>query len=234
MFFLPPPRLRPRITSRSSDQFYCTVDPADTNIVSSNQDGVKRYNTKQSRRLPHWAWYIIAKSLGIKLHPADKPYLGTVLHALTVGLAILYVLMFTWYTVFDIVSRYTKSTVLTGLVAIIIVIYWSSLGVYGNRLAAKLFASETFLSSVRMHSRTLFKISAVGIMTIVAVLALGLNNYEAVVRYSGQHCRNVSVSYAVCTTMVVARCSYSLVCMLWNVLVGLVLLSVCRTHTIGT
>lgn len=225
-------RLRLRSTSNVSDIFYGTTDPTDQ-TAHAEHDGIKRFNTKQSRRLPHWVWYIIAKLLGIKQHPTDKPYLGRVLHALTIGLAALYVVTFAWYTVYDIMSEYTKSTVLTGLVSIIVVIYWSSLGVYGNRLAAKLFACETFVSSVRMHSRTLFKISAVGILALVGLLALGLNNYEAVTKYTGNHCNNVSVSSAVCVTMMVARCSYSGVCFLWNILVGVVLLSVCRTHTIG-
>lgn len=40
-------------------------------------------HSQQSRRLPYWLWLIIAKSLGIKLHPLDKPILATVLYTLT-------------------------------------------------------------------------------------------------------------------------------------------------------
>ena len=39
--------------------------------------------TKQSKKMPYWLWYIIAKSLGIKLHPRDKPLLAIILHAIT-------------------------------------------------------------------------------------------------------------------------------------------------------
>ena len=41
--------------------------------------------TKQSKRLPVWLWRIIAKCLGIKLHPGEKPILSSVLHVFTMG-----------------------------------------------------------------------------------------------------------------------------------------------------
>ena len=44
-----------------------------------------RGQVKQSRRLPYWLWVIIAKSLGIKLHPKDRPVVSSVLHILTLG-----------------------------------------------------------------------------------------------------------------------------------------------------
>jgi hypothetical protein len=189
--------------------------------------------TTQSKRLPGWAWWMLSRCLGVRLHPAERPVLGIVLYALTVLLAALYLITFTWYNVYDIVSEYTKSTVLTGLMAIIIAIYWGALGVYGNRLASKLFASESFLASVRMHSKTFFRISAVGILAVIALSAMALNNYQAITSYDAVKCTNISVSAHVCTTMVASRCAFSLVCWLWNVLVAMVLLSVCRTHTIG-
>lgn len=43
---------------------------------------------QQSRRLPFWMWFIIAKSLGIKLHQEDKPILATALYVLTFASAL--------------------------------------------------------------------------------------------------------------------------------------------------
>jgi hypothetical protein len=39
---------------------------------------------RQSRRLPYWMWFAIAKSLGIKLYPTERPVVSAVLHALTI------------------------------------------------------------------------------------------------------------------------------------------------------
>ncbi|XP_071519196.1 uncharacterized protein [Panulirus ornatus] len=44
---------------------------------------VNNRHMRQSRRLPFWLWFIIAKSLGIKLNPQDKPIAATVLYTLT-------------------------------------------------------------------------------------------------------------------------------------------------------
>ena len=38
---------------------------------------------KHSKKLPYWLWFIIAKSLGIKLHPNDKPLVSVILHGIT-------------------------------------------------------------------------------------------------------------------------------------------------------
>ena len=68
----------------------------------------------QSRRLPYWIWFVLAKSLGINLSPDDKPILGTFMHVLTLTLALGFAITFTWHKVYDIASEYTKETVLKG------------------------------------------------------------------------------------------------------------------------
>lgn len=40
-------------------------------------------HTQQSKKLPYWLWFIIAKSLGIKLHAEDRPIAATVLYTIT-------------------------------------------------------------------------------------------------------------------------------------------------------
>ena len=44
---------------------------------------VKSHQTKHSKKMPYWLWFVIAKSLGIKLHPKDQPVLSIVLHTIT-------------------------------------------------------------------------------------------------------------------------------------------------------
>ncbi|KAK2153833.1 hypothetical protein LSH36_284g03009, partial [Paralvinella palmiformis] len=194
---------------------------------------IKKYEIHQSRRLPHWVWYLLARFLGIKLHPLDRPIFGTLMIVLTVLFAITYIVSFIWYIAYDIVNEYTKQTVLTGVFSIVMVIYWASLGVYANKLAARLFSSQKFIDSVRLHSRTVFKVSAAGLMIIIAIASTILNNYTSATLYNGERCQNLTVSREVCYVMFGARLGYSIFSLIWNLLVGIVLLSVCRTHTIG-
>ena len=57
------------------------------NQASRNDSQMPTFNVKghmkQSKKMPYWLWFIIAKSLGIKLHPKDKPMLAILLHTIT-------------------------------------------------------------------------------------------------------------------------------------------------------
>ena len=43
--------------------------------------------SRSPKRIPQWLWILIAKSLGIKSNPREKPYLSSILHLLTLGSA---------------------------------------------------------------------------------------------------------------------------------------------------
>ena len=83
--------------------------------------------------MPYWLWFIIAKSLGIKLHPRDKPLLAIILHALTLFSGGGMFLTRTWFSGYDILSHETETDILDGISSIIIVTLFVSLGVYAQR-----------------------------------------------------------------------------------------------------
>ena len=68
--------------------------------------------TKHSKKMPYWLWFIIAKSLGIKLHPNDKPLISVILHAITLFSGGGMLLTRIWFsgkivkTSFELVSSY--------------------------------------------------------------------------------------------------------------------------------
>ena len=43
--------------------------------------------TRIARKIPYWLWIVIAKILGIKLKPDDKPIISAILHIATFGSA---------------------------------------------------------------------------------------------------------------------------------------------------
>ena len=218
-------------TERFSDTLYGDNE-GDPEFYGQSTD-VKKIRAKQSKRLPPWIWFIIAKSLGIKVNEFDRRWFGTLMYVITALFAILYIMAFIWYTVYDIINIYTKQTVLTGIVAISMCVYWCSLGIYANHLAAKLFSCQKFVDSVRLHSKTIFKVSAVGIMILLALTITVINSYSSAQTFSDNNCRNISLTPVVCKIMFASRVGFSIFSTVWNLLVGTVLLSVCRTHTIG-
>ena len=188
---------------------------------------------KQSKPIPTWIWFILAKCLGIKLHQYDKPWFGTVMYVITLAFAILYIITSTWYTVYDILSIRTKQTVLTGSLSIVGEIYWCTLGIYANKLASKLFSNPRFVNIVRMHSKTFFKVSAAVLLILLGLVEVIIQNIQNKHVLQDNHCLKVNVNPVVCHLMFGAHVGYSCIMLLWNLLVGIVLLSVCRTHTIG-
>ena len=68
-----------------NDNYYTT----NTKMISIGQQNSSagpsqiKNSAKHSKKLPYWLWFIIAKSLGIKLHPNDKPLVSVVLHGIT-------------------------------------------------------------------------------------------------------------------------------------------------------
>ncbi len=206
--------------------------PPPVGVVGRSME-IKKIHSRQSHRLPPWIWWMLAKLLGIKINPDDKPVLGTIVQTLTVLSAIGFILCFSWVTAADIRNEFTKQTVLLGCVAIIGAIYFTCLGIYANRLAAVLLSNQRFVDSVRLHTRTVFKVSAAGLLIIISVANMVLNNYRTRLLYPGSRCENITLSGSLCHAMFGLKVGYSSFCLLWNLLVGLILLSVCRTHTIG-
>ncbi|XP_042884550.1 uncharacterized protein LOC122261106 isoform X2 [Penaeus japonicus] len=187
----------------------------------------------QSRRLPFWLWFIIAKSLGIKLHAEDKPIVATVLYTLTFMTASGYIMSNWWFTAYDIASDYTKTTVIDGTISIFFSLLWGALGVYANKLAFRLFSHKKFLDMLRLHSKTILKMNAAAVLFTVMLLFAVFNDINALDNFKDKTCQTVAVDVIVCKVRYIMRVVYSGFAVVWNYLVAFVLISVCRTHVIG-
>ena len=155
------------------------------------------------------------------------------MHVLTLLFSFMFAITNTWYKIYDIKSEYTKETVLAGCVSIVIGLFWCSLGVYANLLAGRLFSNPRFKDSVRLHSKTIFKISAAGIMIFLSFTVILMNVVGARHLFASSSCERISLNSLICKFMYVSRVCYSMFSLVWNLMVGVVMLSVCRTHTIG-
>lgn len=190
-------------------------------------------HVQQSRRLPFWLWFIIAKSLGIKLHADDKPIAATVLYTLTFMTALGYIMSNWWFTAYDIASDYTKTTVIDGTISIFYSLLWGALGVYANKLAFRLFSHKKFLDMLRLHSKTILKMNAAAVLFTVMMLFAFFNDVNAYSNFKDKTCQTVAVDVIVCKVRYIMRVVYSGFAVAWNYLVAFVLISVCRTHVIG-
>jgi len=200
--------------------------------------------TKQSKKMPFWLWYIIAKSLGIKLHPRDKPLLAIILHAITLFSGGGMFLTRTWFSGYDILSHQTETDILEGIVSIIIVTLFVSLGIYSQRLAHKLFEHPKLLEMMRLHSKTIAKINAAFLAIIILAgfcAVLNMSTIEYAYSYSPtiinntnvNPCQTVQVPLLICQVYFFSQAVYSLFFLLWNAMVGAALICVARTHTIA-
>ncbi|XP_076453627.1 uncharacterized protein LOC143288860 [Babylonia areolata] len=205
------------------------IDPA----FLSPGDGVQQQSIHLSSRLPRRVWIILAKCLGIKLRENDKPIISTALHMLTITAALSFALPGMWYTIFDIHSEYSKTTVLLGTVQIIIGLAWTCLGVYAHNLSGRLFFNKNFVECVRVHSKTFLKISTTWLTIFLGTGIMVVNCYVASSTFFDDTCGNIQIEILVCQVFFVGRVSYAVLTLLWNFIVIYVVFSVCRTHTVG-
>lgn len=56
-------------------------------METTRSETLVKGKTTSAKKIPYWLWIVIAKSLGIKLHPNDKPVLSAILHIATFGSA---------------------------------------------------------------------------------------------------------------------------------------------------
>ena len=188
---------------------------------------------KQSRPLPRWLWYIIAKSLGIKTNPKDKPWFATILYILTLLCTVGYVITNTWYTIADIVSENTTFDSLNGTIDIMMSISFCAVSVYANDLAYRLFTNRLFLQSVRLHTKTFLKVNSAFIIGLLGLMFIGLYNFENRALFCAKTCTTLMISPWLCYVQYPCLLGVTAFSFLWNMLVAVVCLSVCRTHTIS-
>ncbi|XP_066959493.1 uncharacterized protein [Macrobrachium rosenbergii] len=182
---------RHRSESVASLEYYRT----DNALQVTAREGLQSQHTpftsrsvRQSRRLPFWLWFAIAKCLGIKLNVNDRPIFATVLYTLTFFTAIGYVLCNSWFTCYDIASDYTKTTIVDGTVGIFFSILFVSLGLYANKLAYRLFSHKKFLNMLRLHSKTILKMNASAVVFFLMSLFAVVNNISAFSNFKDKTC----------------------------------------------
>ena len=64
------------------------LDPSSCHLkMEARAETYIKGQTRVARKIPYWLWIIIAKILGIKLKPDDKPIISAILHIATFGSA---------------------------------------------------------------------------------------------------------------------------------------------------
>ncbi|KAK3605309.1 hypothetical protein CHS0354_003955 [Potamilus streckersoni] len=211
-----------------AEKFYGSIDSVST--LSPNMG--KKF--QQSQHIPGCIWRLLCKILAIKTSEQDRPIVGTVVYIVTLTAAFSFTCFGVWFVIVDIRSNKTNTTVHIGISSLLIGFGWLCLGIYSHSLAARLFNNKSFAESVRIHSRTLFKINAAGILLIAGLTFAGLDLYSAAQLLLGSSvCIEVGLYPVVCTLLYSSRALFTVIGTIWNLLVGCAVLSVCRTHTIG-
>ena len=215
----------------------------------------KEGRRKQSRKIPHWLWIIIAKSLGIKLNSGEKPMVAIVLHAITLFSGGGMLLTRVWFSGYDIQTDTTETNILDGFVAVLMVTLFVTLGVYAQRLAHRLFDHPQIMENMRLHSKTVAKVNA-ALLTFICMIGFvfvvnwGTFNYtyfydsnfnmtnfdkktDSANISAYNPCQTVGIPVEICQVLYFSQLVFSVFFLLWNGMVAVVLISVARTHTIS-
>ena len=91
------------------------------------------------------------------------------------------VIFFCTFSGYDIYSDDTETDILDGIVAVTIVLLFTMLGVYSQRLAHRIFEHPKFLEMMRLHSKTILKLNASILSVFVLagfIVTLNLATFE--------------------------------------------------------
>jgi len=218
---------------------------------------------KSPKRIPQWLWIIIAKSLGIKTSPNEKPVLSGILYFITLASAGLMFVTQVLFNGYDIASEMTKTDILDGFAVILMELLYIGLGIYAHRLAYRLFMHPKFREMMRLHAKTIFKLNAaivVFIILTVFVIVVNINTVDfmyfeiqttenqskvglsnkTIDYYTQQNysstmnpCQIVNIPLTICHVYFMSQAIFSLFFLIWNGIVAVILVSVARTHTIN-
>ncbi|KAB7494442.1 hypothetical protein Anas_07447 [Armadillidium nasatum] len=133
---------------------------------------------QHSRNLPYKLWVVIAKSLGIKLQESEKPIISTLFYVLTYLSFFGFSFTTLWFTVSDIISNYTKTTIIEGMIDIIYTLLWGALGLYARKLAFRLYSHAHFMKLIKLHSKTILKMNAAVLLFLLMTLFVIVNNVK--------------------------------------------------------
>jgi hypothetical protein len=157
--------LRPGFASNRNDlafsvtaNYYGDNDPHHQSYAAPVM--VRKSQMKQSKRMPYWMRYIILKLVGVKTRENETPLVGAIFYSLTLALGLLYVSTHTLFLAYNAMSSVTTLTTIEASLQILNCLFGTSLGIYANRMAVKLFGNQKLLDSIRMHTKSVLKIRA--------------------------------------------------------------------------
>jgi len=233
-------------------------------VTRRDRDTLIKGKTTSANKIPYWLWIVIAKALGIKLEPNEKPWVSAVFHILTFGSAVALFSTNGWYCLYAVMSRHTRKDILDGVVSIMVMTFFCGLGVYSHRLAYRLFVHPKFLDMLRLHSKTVMKLNSAFLLFIilssfVVVLNVATVDYSYSFRPNAtlgpnydtgdgeppapapvsnatagvNPCQTVEIRVEICQVYWATQVIFSLLFLVWNLLVAVVLVSVARTQTIN-
>merc|ERR1711936_1186922 len=225
-----------------------TMENTDTEEVS-----LIKGKTTIARTLPSWLWMILAKSLGITEKSNEAKVLASFLYFLTFASASITFVLNTLFSSYDIVSEHTRSDILDGAVSTMLTSFFCGLGVYSQSLAYRLLVHSRILKLLRLHSKKVVMVnSAMVIGTLLSCLAaiLNISTVPSAYQYNYNYtypahldnttenthvnpCQVVELPVVICQVLWTSQMIYSIFFFIWNLLIALVLVSVCRTQTIN-
>ncbi|XP_046639130.1 uncharacterized protein LOC124320331 [Daphnia pulicaria] len=238
----------------------CNVEIEPEKVGMAADAPAKQYLVRRSKKLPAWLWISIAQALGIRIRPNDRAIVATVLYASTIVSALVLVISTSTYVIAEFVqhsrvdelknnqtgilmtgdkvagSRQKYHTdVMDGIAMVSLTIFWCLLGLYAKNLAYRLYNSSKFLEMVRLHAKTILKVNAAFVFFLLMTTFVAVHNISAYYYWYADRetCSTAGISPILCQIRFIALCVFSIFAILWNSLVGIVLLSVCRTNTMG-
>lgn len=198
---------------------------------------------RSSSNFPPWLWSLLVKVAGMKLdngNYATSTHCSLILYIITCLTSIVFSTTQTWYTIDGVLK--SQRTPLQGVLRMVVTILWCWVGIYSPKLVYRLLSHPVIRDGVRWPSQAVFRLNVAGLVALLCVILVVVSNYSArtLLHLNWDTSGNtiqLKNSLAIMVALEVTYASqllFSIVILFWNLTVVFILLSTCRTYTIGT
>ena len=195
-------------------------------------------NKYESEKLPNYLLKFIHYLIGIPSR--DKNFkrtkralkhmsiLSIIVYFITFSTGFLNAFSTTWYSIANGINLDTRNSIFRESLVIVSAFIWFGFGFFSIKVLYSIFSSDDMSDAIRRRTKRYFKLPA----WFVLLSLLIAYSYCFISNTKLQDCTKIGVPQAICYIKYYSAIIYSFIVFLWSYLVVLVIMMICRTHTL--
>lgn len=166
----------------------------------------------------------------IKNYMNFKGLISTFIYLFTMLSGLIFAITNIWYLIGDALSEKTNTTLFSKSVTVVLSLIWSTFGTYSINVLYNLFITKDLEDSIRLKTKSYFKIPA----SLLLIILIGIFLYSLFKETNSNdvECVKIELHIAICNIKYYFMYIYGILTIFWTYLVALTIMIINRTNTI--